>query len=326
MIKQKDKALGIFSGGLDSWLSGLIIQREGFEVVFLHFISPFYGHKGEALQKLHQKTQKFGINLVTHNMEEDYLDVLLKPEFGYGKAFNPCIDCHAHMFKIAAKYAAKLDAKFIFSGEVLGQRPKSQGQNQLRFVEKLSGLEGRILRPLSAKQMPPTLIEKEGIVNRQNMYDIKGRTRDRQIAMAVEFGLTDYPSPAGGCKLTDPHLKPRFFNLKNHKTGITLEVMGLARIGRHIYITDDILLIISRDLNDGLLLEQYAHLGTTLRLKDYPGPFGLIYNFAQNGQKIDVNNNPELIQKSQEYILKYSKIPQLGISNPEFVYNQLQQF
>ncbi|MGA9388765.1 MAG: hypothetical protein WBV70_08085, partial [Candidatus Bathyarchaeia archaeon] len=198
---KKTKALALLSGGLDSTLAVKLVLNQGVDVEAINFVSPFClcgkGGCGAA-----EAARRFNIPLKTMSVGEDYLRVIRKPKFGYGKNMNPCIDCRIFMLKKAKKYAKETGAAFIFTGEVLDQRPMSQHKKTLDLIEEEAGLKGKILRPLSAKLLQETDLEKKGLVNRERLLDIEGRSRRKQIELAEKLGIRDYPCPAGGCLLT----------------------------------------------------------------------------------------------------------------------------
>lgn len=203
---KKRKALALFSGGLDSALAIKVVQEQGIDVIALNFVSHFFGGtnpKSEFMAK------QLGIPLEYIHFEKRHMGVLTNPVYGYGKNMNPCIDCHSLMFKIAGELLPKYDADFVISGEVLGQRPMSQNYNALEKVKKLSGMDDLVLRPLSAKLLPPSLPERMGWVDKEKLLDIQGRSRKRQMELVESYGITEYPSPAGGCLLTDPAYSDR---------------------------------------------------------------------------------------------------------------------
>ncbi|MFW6284018.1 MAG: tRNA 4-thiouridine(8) synthase ThiI, partial [Desulfosalsimonas sp.] len=209
--KKKPGALGLCSGGLDSILAGLVLRRQGIDVVWISFETPFFD-----AEKARAAAGQTGIELIVKDITDRYLPMLAAPPAGYGQFVNPCMDCHALMFRIAGEMMAQTGADFLFSGEVLGQRPKSQVKSALRYVEKRSGFDGYILRPLSAKKLPVTAMEQQGLVDREALLDFSGRSRKPQMALAKSFGVTDYPAPAGGCLLTDPGFSKRLEDLMTH--------------------------------------------------------------------------------------------------------------
>jgi len=187
----KVNAIALFSGGLDSILAVKVIQEQDIDVLGITFVTPFFGAK-----KSIEAAKRIGLPLLTLNITEEHLVMLKAPKYGYGRNMNPCIDCHALMLKIAGEKMEELGADFLFTGEVLGQRPMSQGKQSLHVVAKNSGYNGYVLRPLSATLLPETIPETEGKVNRKRLLDIQGRGRKRQMEMAKNYGIrTTQPLP-----------------------------------------------------------------------------------------------------------------------------------
>jgi len=226
------KALGLLSGGLDSTLAVKLMLEQGIDVVAINFTSPFClcGRGGCGVVEV---AKRFNIPLKMVKKSEDYLKLIRKPKHGYGKNMNPCIDCRIYTLKKAKNYAKKIGAKFIFTGEVLDERPMSQHMKALRIIEKESGLEGKILRPLSAKLLPETEAEKKGWVNREKLLDIRGRCRKRQIQLAKDWRINDYPCPSGGCLLTYKEFADKVRDLFKHKKRVKIKDILLLKIGRH---------------------------------------------------------------------------------------------
>ncbi|MEM3783990.1 MAG: hypothetical protein QXY88_03035 [Candidatus Bathyarchaeia archaeon] len=230
--KAKVKALALLSGGLDSTLAVKLILDQGIEVEAINFVTPFCLCKKGGCGAS-EVAKKFGIPLKIVSLGDEYLRVIRKPKYGYGRNMNPCIDCRIFMLKEAKKYAREIGASFIFTGEVLDERPMSQHLKALKIIEEEAGLEGKILRPLSAKLLPKTQAEKKGLVDRNKLLDIRGKSRKRQIALAKEFGITDYPCPAGGCLLTYKEFAAKLRDLFKHKKLISLMDVQLLKVGRH---------------------------------------------------------------------------------------------
>ncbi|WP_267523331.1 ATP-binding protein [Campylobacter sp. MG1] len=243
------KALALFSGGLDSMLSISTIVKQGIEVEAI-FISTGFGPLNTELLK--RRANMAGASFRVVDICDKYLqDVLLNPKYGYGKAINPCIDCHGYMFKVALSMLDDLNASFVISGEVLGQRPMSQRAQALKSVEKLSeDKENKILRPLSAKLLPPTLPEINGWVDREKLLDFSGRGRTRQMELAKIYGYSDYESPAGGCLLTLEAFKNKIIDyIKFNK--LDSSNAKLLRLGRHLRLPNGAKMIISRNETEG---------------------------------------------------------------------------
>jgi tRNA U34 2-thiouridine synthase MnmA/TrmU len=235
MKKAKAKALALFSGGLDSTLAVRLIQEQGIEVEAITFVTPFYTPKegGVSPQKI---AEKLGIPLKVVSLGLDYLRVVRKPKYGYGRYMNPCIDCRIFMLKKAKEHARQTGAAFIITGEVLDERPMSQHMKALKIIEEESSLKGKLLRPLSAKLLPPTEPEKLRLVDRSKLLDIRGRSRKRQIALAKAYDITEYQSPAGGCLLTYKEFSAKLRDLLQHKRRISIADLELLKIGRHFRI------------------------------------------------------------------------------------------
>ncbi|GAJ20070.1 unnamed protein product, partial [marine sediment metagenome] len=208
----------------DSILAVKLIQEQGIEVKGVNFKTPFFG-----LDKTFAAIKNLDMDLKNIDITQEILEVLRNPRHGFGKNLNPCIDCHALMFKKAGEYMTEIGASFILSGEVLGERPMSQNRNSLNIIERESGFEGRILRPLSALLLAETIPEKEGLVNRNKLLNISGRSRKRQMELAAKMGIRDYPSPAGGCKLTEPAFSKKLRDLFTQKS-FSLEEIELLKL------------------------------------------------------------------------------------------------
>jgi tRNA U34 2-thiouridine synthase MnmA/TrmU len=221
------KALGLFSGGLDSILAAKLIQKQGIKVELVNFTTLFFSPKNAI-----EMAKQIKMPLKVFDVTREYLKILRKPKHGYGSALNPCIDCKIFMLRKAKKYAKEIGAKFIFTGEVLGERPMSQHMNALKLIEKEAGLKGKLLRPLSAKLLPITEPEKKW-VNREKLLDIQGRKRDRQTSLARHFKIRNYPTPAGGCLLTNKEYATKLKDLFLNKKKISLNDIKLLKIGRH---------------------------------------------------------------------------------------------
>lgn len=242
---KKVKALGLCSGGLDSILAGKLLEKQGIDVTWITFETPFF-----SAAKAIKASKMYGIPLIKKDITDIYLKMLKNPPCGYGKNMNPCRDCHSLMFQMAGEVMKKEGYDFLFSGEVAGQRPLSQTKNALRYVEKNSGFDGHILRPLSAKNLPETLMELNGMVNRSQLLNISGRSRTPQVKLAKQYGVTDYPSPAGGCLLTDKNFSNRLRDLFDHQENFTTNDLHLLKFGRHIRLNEKTKIIVGRTKQD----------------------------------------------------------------------------
>jgi tRNA U34 2-thiouridine synthase MnmA/TrmU len=272
------RALGLLSGGLDSMLAGLILRDQGIEVESVTFETPFFN-----AAKGRKASQMTGIPLTVKQIYPVYIKMLKNPPAGYGKHMNPCMDCHSLMFKLAGEMMQAQGFDFLFSGEVVGQRPMSQTKSALRYVEKHSGFEGYILRPLSAKNLPQTIPEKEGLVNRELLLDIEGRSRKRQIQLAKKFGITEYPTPAGGCLLTDQGYTNRLKDLFNHQQDCTEAELHLLKYGRHFRLNPEAKLIVGRTQKDNEKILKYHNPeeDIVIRVNKYAGPTAVIPRGAE---------------------------------------------
>jgi len=249
------RALGLMSGGLDSALAARLLIDQGIEVIGLHLEAPT-----ACRSNVRELAGELGIELVTRPKGEEYVKLLRNPKWGYGRHMNPCVDCRLFMFRIASEYLEPLDARFVFTGEVVGQRPMSQRRASLALVDRESGLAGRILRPLSARLLPETEAEQRGWVDRARLLDISGRGRDTQLALAQKIGLRHHTAPGGGCLLTDPHFSVRLQDLFDHQPeGETRVVdLELLRLGRHVRVRGDLKVILGRDEHENRRLHDYA--------------------------------------------------------------------
>jgi len=252
------KALGLLSGGLDSTLATRLILDQGIDVVTLKFTSPFCTCDQKGRCYAADVAERLKIPLIIQHKGEDYLNVIRNPKFGYGSGMNPCIDCRIFMFTKAKKVAEKIGASFIFTGEVLGERPMSQHRKALEIIEKESGLENMVLRPLSAKLLPETICEKKGWVDRSKLLGIKGRSRKPQIELASKFSIEDYPCPAGGCLLTYKEFASKVRDLFEHEKEISMRDIVLLKIGRHFRFARNKMIVgRNEEENKRLLLLKY---------------------------------------------------------------------
>ncbi|MGB9798098.1 MAG: tRNA 4-thiouridine(8) synthase ThiI, partial [bacterium] len=265
------KAIVLLSGGLDSTLAIKLLLEQGIDVIAVHFTSPFFRSSWAV-----KTAREWGIPLLEIDITDDILKLLKAPPHGFGSQMNPCIDCHALMLRKAKEIMEEVGASFVATGEVLGERPMSQNREALRIVEKESGLEGLLLRPLSAKLLPPTIPEKEGWVDREKLLDIKGRSRKRQLELAEKWGIKDYPSPAGGCLLTDPQFSKRLKDLLDNKE-LTKENVVLLKLGRHFRLRKGVKLVVGRNKEENERIREFSREGgILLRAYSHKGPDGLL--------------------------------------------------
>jgi tRNA U34 2-thiouridine synthase MnmA/TrmU len=244
------KAIALISGGLDSILAARLIKEEGIDILPLNFKIPFYHLDKTASSKeqnrISQVADNLGSDLKIVDISDDFLKLLENPEHGFGANMNPCIDCKILMLRKAKELMKELDALFVVTGEVLGQRPMSQHKQALEIIEKKSGLPGLVLRPLSAKLLPLTMPEEKGWVRRNKLLDFNGRRRAPQIELAKAFNIKDYPNAAGGCLLTEPEFSRRLKDLIAHRE-LNMNNIELLKVGRHFRISQDTKLIVGRD-------------------------------------------------------------------------------
>lgn len=278
MVKKEEiKALILLSGGLDSILAAKLLLKAEIKVEAFTFQSPFL-----SVEKAKIAAKKLGISIYVYKMGREYLKILKNPKYGYGKGFNPCIDCHIFMYKKAFKYALKNNFHFIATGEVLGERPMSQNRQALEIVSKKSGANGYLLRPLSAKLLPSTIPEKEGWFKRENLLDIQGRSRKRQIALANKLGILKFPTPAGGCLLTDTSYSQRLKTLFEKWPDFDFSDAEIIKYGRNFW-EDKNLILVGRHHEDNLkLLRFYKASDTLMKVKEKKGPITLIRTKEKN--------------------------------------------
>ncbi len=289
--------ISLFSGGLDSILAIKLLKEQNIKVEGIYLNLGFESNK-EKIEYLQNMAKQIDIKLHILDVREEYIEtILFSPVYGYGKNFNPCIDCHAFMIKKAKEFMEKSGAKFIISGEVLNQRPMSQRKDAMNAVNKLSNAKNIVLRPLSAKLLPPTLPEIKGWVDRNKLLDINGRDRKKQLQLAKQYSLEKYESPAGGCLLTDINFSKRLKDYSKYLK-LTLNEIDILKVGRHINY-EGYKIIISRNKDENEILKKYK--GKTfdqMFTNNFPGPLGLI-------QK---NATEKIRQKAADYMVSYTKL------------------
>ncbi len=270
--KKKVRALVLLSGGLDSTLAICVLREQGVEVTALCFVSPFFDDR-----KARQATERLGIALLSENFSEAILGLLRAPKHGFGAGMNPCIDCHTAMLRRAGEIMRRDGYDFIATGEVLDQRPMSQRRKSLDVVAVESGWADRIVRPLSALLLPESAPEREGLVDRSRLRALSGRNRKPQFALAVHYGITDYPTPAGGCRLTEPNYVARLRELVAHEGLDDRRGIDRLRLGRHFRLVSGARIMIGRNEADNAAIEADAQPGERLLRADTgPGPTGLV--------------------------------------------------
>jgi len=274
------KCLLLYSGGLDSILVKKILEEQNIKVDTLNLGTCFFN--GET------------------DVSDEYLDVVKNPKYGRGQGMNPCRDCHLFMFKKAKEVMEKKGYDFIATGEVVSQRPFSQSKNQLYFLEKKAGLEGMVLRPLSAKLLEETIPEKKGLVDRNRLYDISGKTRKKQLELAEKYGIKEFPSPAGGCILTDKEYSKKLKQLFELNPNCLKDDCIILTKGRVVFYGGYVF-VITRNEKEGIEIEKFKKGNDVLLIPDnFSGSSVLIRSF-------DKEINDDIIKKGKELLLKYSK-------------------
>ena len=288
------KAIALLSGGLDSMLAAELIRRQNIDVLCLTFTTPFFG-----AQKAQAAAKQINLPLAVEDITEKHLKMLKSPRYGYGKNMNPCIDCHILMLQEAGKKMVETGSDFILTGEVLGQRPMSQGKQSLYVVAKNSGFSDYILRPLSAQLLEPIKAEREGSVDRSRLFSIQGRSRKEQMQLAADFGITNYAPPAGGCLLTDPMFTRRLRDLFSHQEDHDIHDLDLLKYGRHFRANDQGKIIVGRNNSDN---EKLHGLSTdddlVLLMADFPGPHVVV-----------PHGNEALLPLAASLCVRYSDAP-----------------
>jgi tRNA-specific 2-thiouridylase len=288
------KAIALFSGGLDSMLAAELIRRQNIDVLCLTFTTPFFN-----AEKAQVAARQITLPLVVEDITDKHLKMIKSPRYGYGKNMNPCIDCHILMLQEAGKKMVETGADFILTGEVLGQRPMSQGKQSLHVVAKNSGFPDYILRPLSAQLLEPIKAEREGMVDRSQLLSIQGRGRKEQMQMAGDFGITNYAPPAGGCLLTDPMFTRRLRDLFSHQEDHDVHDLDLLKYGRHFRADDQDKIIVGRNNFDN---EKLRGLSTdddlVLFMADFPGPHVIV-----------PHGNEALLPLAASLCVRYSDAP-----------------
>ena len=267
------KAISVFSGGLDSILAVEIIRRLGIEVLAVFFETPFFTSE----KKVKKYTDAVHLPIRIIDITERHLEVLKNPTHGYGRNMNPCIDCHALMFRIAGELLREEGAVFIITGEVLGQRPMSQNRHAFSIIDRESGMEGLILRPLSAKYLDRTVPEEKGWVKREDMMDFSGRSRRPQMELAKKLDIKEYPSPAGGCLLTNEVFSRRLKDLMTCNPLFERRDIELLKTGRHFRINPKTKLIIGRkEEENDFIISLAKEEDLCLNTPSIPGPDTLV--------------------------------------------------
>ncbi len=273
-----NKAVALISGGLDSVLAAKVIMEQGFDVIGLYFTSAFsksYGNEQETHAARISKA--IGIDLRITDMGQDYIDLVRNPVHGYGKNMNPCIDCKIFMLKHAKTVMHELNTPFVITGEVLGQRPMSQRRDSFHIIERDADMRGMIVRPLSAALLPPTKAEQNGLIRRDTLLGISGRSRTVQLQLAERYGIRGYSTPAGGCLLTDKNFSDKLRDLFADKQAVSSDDVRLLTLGRHFRIEGGNKIVLGRDNEENRKLVELAQRGFHLFMpQGFPGPVALL--------------------------------------------------
>ncbi len=271
MIKPRQhKAIALFSGGLDSVLAVLHMQKLGYEVIPVFFQTPFFGP-----QKALYAAEAAGITIRVVDVTPDYLEMIKEPRYGFGKALNPCVDCHGFMFRKAAEFLDDFGADFLISGEVIGQRPMSQRFDAMNAVRKISGASDLIIRPLCQKRLPDTLPITEGWVDKEEMLDFYGRGRKKQMELAEAYGITEYHNPGGGCLLTEKGFSFRARDLFDHAM-LTERSTRFLLFGRHFRLSPQAKLVVGKTAGDNQSISDLVTDETVIKAEQSPGPIGVL--------------------------------------------------
>lgn len=296
-MSKHPKALALISGGLDSLLAAKVVLEQGVHVEGINFFTGFCveGHT-HAIRKQDRAKPKrnnalwvaetLGIKLHLIDVVDEYRDVVYNPRYGYGANLNPCLDCKIFMVRKAREWIDEHGFDFVITGEVVGQRPKSQRKDTMPVVQRDSGIEDRLLRPLSARNLPPTLPEREGWIKREQLHGFSGRSRKPQMALAAEYGFTDYAQPAGGCCfLTDANYTVKLQDLWQSRGARRYELddIMLLKVGRHIRPAPNFKIIVAREEGEGNFLSGYRKQYPNLTMVSHAGPFALLDGVLQPG-------------------------------------------
>jgi tRNA-uridine 2-sulfurtransferase len=297
------KALAMLSGGLDSSLALHLIKSQGIEVEAVNYHTGFCltdAHRalGQTANKNGTPYRNEALRAGAHeqipvrvvDVSKDYLPVVTQPKYGYGSAMNPCIDCRIFMLTRARALMEEIGAQFVFTGEVLGQRPMTQHLRAMQLIERESGLPGLVLRPLSARLLPPTIPEQRGWVDRAKLLEINGRSRRQQIELAEQFQIGAYPQPAGGCcSLVDENFGRRLRDLYQHRdpASIQPEEYVMLKLGRHLRLAPGLKLIVGRNEGENRFLEMWRGDRWLLNTPDFAGPMVLLDGEPDESQLLE---------------------------------------
>lgn len=274
-MPEKRKVVALLSGGLDSQLAVRMMQEKGFEVSAVAIRTPFCDFdcgRGCGFE-IRERADQLNVDLKTVYLGDEYIEMLKHPKYGRGAGFNPCVDCRSMMFEAAKKEMERTGADFVISGEVLGQRPMSQHRRALKNIEAESEMEGVIVRPLSGRLLPPTKPEKDGLIRREDLGMIRGRSRKPQLAMAKEYGIADPPNAGGGCLLTDPSFGLRAKDLFGHVETPSINDIELLKVGRQHRLDEHTKMVVGRNRAENETIRMLAMPGDILlEARDHVGP------------------------------------------------------
>jgi len=273
------KALVLFSGGLDSTLAARLLQEQDITVQGIHFTSLFTAGKSSAERGMaaRRAAEQLSVPLLVEDNSDAFFRIIKHPKHGYGANINPCIDCRIRNIRRAGEVMRETGADFLVTGEVVGERPMSQNRGAMRLIDKETGLGDLLLRPLSARLLEPTLPEREGWVDREKLLAFHGRSRKPQFELAKKYGIRDYPTPAGGCLVTDPGFAVRMRDLLNHHPECDLNDVRLLKVGRHFRLDDSVRVIVGRDERENHIVASLMREGDVLmECATHPGPMTLV--------------------------------------------------
>lgn len=269
----RGKGIVLISGGLDSLLAARVLMDQDLELIGFHSVLPFTAPDADPVDLLPVRlASRINLKVHVHRCDKEYIDIIRNPAHGYGKHANPCIDCHIYFIKKAAELMRELEADFVATGEVVGQRPMSQMRHTMNHIEKMTGMNGKLLRPLSAKLLKPTIPEQKGIINRDMLLGINGRSRKDQFELAHKYKIDEYQSPSGGCLFTDRYISQRVRDLIARHNDIEAVDFYLLTIGRHFRISDEAKIIVARNEQEDNELEKYRHVSDYFLIPDFKGP------------------------------------------------------
>ena len=276
-MKKQVRAIALLSGGLDSTLAVRLVLDQDIQVEAMNFVTPFCQCNRQGCCEAVRVSEQFGLPCKVIAVTDEFFEVIRHPKHGYGSGMNPCLDCRILMFSKARQRMEETGADFVFTGEVLGERPMSQRRDAMRIIARESGLDGRLLRPLCAKLLPPTIPEREGLVDGEKLLEISGRSRKPQMTLAKEYGINDYPCPAGGCLLTDPGFARRMKDLVQYHPDFELNDVSLLKVGRHFRLSQATKAVVGRSESENQRIVTIARPGDLLmEVRDWGSPVTLL--------------------------------------------------